>query len=171
MAVTGKAQGALGGGTRQWWVLASFIALCMITGSIAGAVTAPAIDGWYRALAKPDWTPPDWLFGPAWTVLYILMSVAAWRVWRTAGGFSGPARTPLIWFFIQLAFNFAWSFCFFAARSPLLGLIEIVPFWLSIVVTMVLFWRLDRWAGWMFVPYLAWVSFAAALNFAIWLMN
>lgn len=156
---------------RKWLALAGFVVLCLAVGGIAGWATSGSIDSWYRTIAKPDWTPPDWVFGPAWTTLYILMAVAAWRVWQTGGGFNGAARTALIWFFVQLAFNFGWSFAFFTAQSPLLGLIEVVPFWLSIMVTMVLFWRLDRWAGLMFVPYICWVSFAAALNFTIWLMN
>jgi len=97
--------------------------------------------------------------------------VAAARVWQAGGGWNGHARPALTWFFIQLAFNFAWTFCFFGAQSPLLGLIEMVPFWLSIAVTAWLFWRIDRIAGLLFVPYLAWVSFAAVLNFTIWSMN
>jgi translocator protein len=158
-------------GGRQWLAHIAFVALCMTVGSLAAWATAGAVDDWYRTIAKPDWTPPDWAFGPAWTVLYIAMGVAAGRVWQAGGGWRGPARTPLIWFFIQLAFNAGWSFAFFAARSPLLGLIEVVPFWLSIAVTGWLFWKTDRIAGLLFIPYIAWVSFAAALNLAIWLMN
>ena len=171
MNVIGKTGGTPQPSPARWRVTAAFIALCMTVGGLAGWATSGAIDSWYRTIAKPDWTPPDWAFGPAWTVLYIAMGVAAARVWQAGGGWNGPARTALIWFFIQLAFNFGWSFAFFTAQSPLLGLIELVPFWLSIVITAWLFWQHDRVAGFLFVPYIAWVSFAAALNFAIWLMN
>ncbi len=154
-----------------WRVTAAFVVLCLAVGSIASWATSGAIDGWYRTIAKPSWNPPDWVFGPVWTVLYVAMGVAAARVWQAGGGWNGHARPALTWFFIQLAFNFAWTFCFFGAQSPLLGMIEMVPFWLSIAVTAWLFWRIDRIAGLLFVPYLAWVSFAAVLNFTIWSMN
>lgn len=150
-----------------WAVLAGFIVLCLAVGGLGGFVTTPAIDGWYRTIAKPDWTPPDWVFAPVWTVLYVMMAVAAWLVWKTQDRIA-PA---MVLFFSQLALNFAWSLLFFGARSPGTALIEISFLWLSVLATMLAFFGRSRPAGWLFVPYLAWVSFAAALNFAIWRMN
>jgi benzodiazapine receptor len=152
---------------KQWLVLAGFILLCVTTGMIGGLVTAPSIENWYRTIAKPDWTPPNWLFGPVWTVLFIMMGVAAWLVWKTRDRIA-PA---MMLFGVQLALNLGWSLLFFGARSPGLALIEVVFLWGSVLLTMLAFFGRQRTAGWLFVPYLAWVSFAAILNFAIWSMN
>jgi len=152
---------------KQWFVLAGFILLCVTTGMIGGLVTAPSIESWYRTIAKPSWTPPDWLFGPVWTVLFIMMGVAAWLVWKTRDRLA-PA---MILFGLQLALNLGWSLLFFGARSPGLALIEVVFLWGAVLLTMLAFFGRQRTAGWLFVPYLAWVSFAAILNFAIWWMN
>lgn len=152
---------------NQWLVLAGLILLCLITGTIGGMASAGAIEDWYRTIAKPSWTPPDWVFGPVWTVLYIMMAVAAWLVWKT-GDRVAPA---LILFGVQLALNLLWSLLFFGARSPGLALIEVVFLWTSVLLTMLAFFGRQSTAGWLFVPYLAWVSFAAVLNFAIWRLN
>jgi translocator protein len=151
---------------KQWWVLAGFLALCLAVGTGAGVVTAPAVAEWYPFLNKPSWTPPSWLFAPAWTVLYILMAVAAWLVWK-----AGNAKTALILFFAQLLLNFAWSVLFFGARSPGLGLIDVAAMWLAIAATIFAFAFRSRLAAFLMVPYLCWVSFAAALNAAIFMMN
>lgn len=152
---------------KQWLVLAGFILLCLAAGAIGGVATTDAIPVWYHGLAKPSWNPPDWLFGPVWTLLYIMMAVAAWLVWRT-GDRVGPALTL---FFAQLAFNLAWSLIFFSLRSPGWALVEVVFLWSSVLLTMLAFFNRHRVAGWLFVPYLAWVSFAAVLNLVIWQMN
>lgn len=152
---------------KHWLVLAGFILLCLAVGGIGGFATAPAIDSWYRTIAKPSWNPPDFVFGPVWTILYIMMGVAAWLVWRR-GERLAPALTL---FFVQLAFNLAWSLIFFGLRSPGWALVEVVFLWSSVLLTMLAFFRRDRAAGWLFVPYLAWVSFAAILNLVIWQMN
>jgi benzodiazapine receptor len=152
---------------NQWLVLAGFILLCLMTGMIGGLATAPSIESWYRTIAKPVWTPPDWVFGPVWTVLYIMIGVAAWLVWKTRDRVA-PA---MVLFGVQLALNLAWSLLFFGARSPGLALIEVVFLWTSVLLTMLAFFGRQSTAGWLFVPYLAWVSFAAILNFAIWTMN
>jgi tryptophan-rich sensory protein len=127
------------------------------------------VDGWYASIAKPSWNPPNWIFGPVWTTLYILIGVSAWRVWRT--GAFGRDRTTLALFLVQWAFNFAWSGCFFGMRSPGLALIEIACLWALIAVLIARFWRHDRAAAMLLVPYLLWVSFATALNAAIWWLN
>lgn len=146
--------------------LAAFVAACFAVAALGGWATAGGLEAWYPALAKPSWTPPDWLFGPVWTVLYLSMAVAAWRVWRRVGW--GGALTA---FAVQLALNLAWSVGFFGLRSPGLGVAIIVPLWVAILVALRRFQRVDPVAGWLMAPYLAWVTFAAALNAAVWWLN
>jgi benzodiazapine receptor len=124
---------------------------------------------WYASLVKPAWTPPNAVFGPAWTLLYVLMGLAAWRVWRRAG--FGGAGAPLALFILQLGLNALWSYLFFGLRRPDLAFFDIVVLWTSILVLVTLFWRLDRGAGALLLPYLGWVGFAACLNLAIWRLN
>lgn len=121
---------------------------------------------WYLALQKPSWNPPAWLFGPVWGLLYTLMAVAAWLVWLR----SSDTR-PLVPYFLQLALNAAWTPVFFAAHRMDLALGIIVALWIMIGVTMVVFFRIRAVAGWLFVPYLLWVSFATLLNFTLWRLN
>jgi translocator protein len=125
---------------------------------------------WYANLARPSFDPPDWVFAPVWTTLYLLMAFALWRVLRVPDS-STPRRLALSLFFIQLALNAAWSWMFFAAHDPLLGLINIVPQFLVILGTVVAFRRLDQTAAWCLLPLAAWVAFAGVLNIAIWLLN
>jgi tryptophan-rich sensory protein len=135
---------------------------------VGGLFTGRSVSTWYRTLSRPDWTPPDRLFGPVWTVLYLSMAVAAWMVWRRGT----PAVTAaMAAFAVQLALNVAWSALFFGLRSPAAGLADIVLLWLAIAATIALFLRVSIPAGLIMLPYLAWVTFAAALNFAIWRMN
>jgi tryptophan-rich sensory protein len=124
---------------------------------------------WYLQIAKPSWTPPGWLFGPVWTFLYLAMATAAWLIWRNVGWHRG--RMALIAYAAQLALNGLWSWFFFGQRMIGAALIDIVLLWLAIIVTTGLFFRISRPAGWLFVPYLLWVSFATALNFEIWRLN
>lgn len=152
---------------NSWAVLILLILLCLAVGMLGGLASSASIDGWYRTIAKPDWTPPDMVFGPVWTLLYIMMAVAAWLVWRS----DELVRPALILFFGQLALNLLWTLLFFGARSPGLALIEVVFLWLAVLMTMLAFFARSRLAGWLFVPYLAWVSFAGVLNAAIWWMN
>jgi len=149
--------------------LIAFVALCLGIAGIGGAITATSVGSWYQALAKPSFNPPDWAFAPVWTALYIMMGIAGWRIWRTAGFRGG--RAALSAFAVQLALNLGWSFAFFGLRSIAAGLVEIAVLFLAIVVTAVLFWRLDRAAGLLFAPYIAWVAFAALLNTALWVLN
>ncbi len=151
---------------NQWFVLAAFLAVTFAVALVGGAVTAGSVRDWYPAIAKPTWSPPAWLFGPAWTLLYALMAVAAWLVWRRAGW--GGA---LAWFAVQLALNAAWSPLFFGLHRIDLALADIALLWLAIIGTTMAFWKVTPLAGWLFLPYLAWVSFATALNFAIWRLN
>ena len=132
--------------------------------------TMPNLEPWYAGLAKPGFTPPNWVFGPAWGTLYVLMAVAAWRVLRTPP--HGPRIGPAIaLFYLQLAFNAAWSWMFFGVHSPVLGLVNIIPQVAVIAATIVAFWRIDRIAGALLVPLAAWVGFAAALNAGVVILN
>jgi translocator protein len=137
---------------------------------LANLATSPNIPTWYEGLAKPGFTPPNWVFGPVWTVLYAVMAFAAWRILSapTTGHGRGAALAA---FWVQLALNAAWSFAFFAARSPLAGLVAIGALLAAIVTTIGLFRRIDGLAAWLLVPYAAWVAYAAALNLAIWRLN
>ena len=136
---------------------------------------APALGGlfmpgdWYAQIKKPAWNPPGWIFGPVWTALYVMMAASAWLVWRR-GGFP-MRRGPLGLFLVQLALNAAWSPLFFGLKDPALAYAEIVLLWLAILGTLVVFWRVDRFAGALLAPYLAWVGFAAVLNFTLWRLN
>ena len=146
--------------------LVVLLILCFAVAGVGGLATAPSIPNWYAGLAKPSWTPPGWVFGPVWSVLYLSMAVAAWLVWRR-----GDAVVPMMLFGIQLVFNAAWSWLFFGLHSPGAAFIDIVLLWMAIAATTVVFWRRSTLAGILFVPYLIWVSFAAVLNFAIWRLN
>ena len=126
-------------------------------------------DEWYKRLTKPTWNPPNWIFAPVWTVLYLLMAAAAWLVWRRYG-ITG-AVLPLVLFVVQLLLNAAWTWSFFGLHRPGAALIDIVVLWVTLLTTLILFWRLEPLAGILLAPYLAWVSFATALNWAIWRMN
>ncbi len=152
---------------NKWLVLAGFIVLCLGVGVVSGVMTAGAMVDWYPTLNKPFFNPPSWVFAPAWTLLYIMMAVAAWRVWL-----AGPSSKPALnLFFIQLILNFLWSVFFFGLHSPALALIDIIAMWIMIALTMRAFFKVARPAGWLLVPYLAWVSFAAVLNASIWWLN
>jgi tryptophan-rich sensory protein len=142
------------------------VATAMVVGQIA---TYPNLAPWYASLTKPSFNPPNWIFGPIWTTLYLLMAFSVWRILRLPDG--AMRRTALTLFFIQLALNAAWSWMFFAANSPLLGLVNIVPQIALIVATVVVFYRLDRLASYCLLPLSAWVAFATVLNFSIWLLN
>ncbi len=155
---------------RNGLVLAGFIALCLAVGALGGWVTAPAVAEWYPTLNKPAWNPPDWLFAPVWTTLYVLMAVAAWLVWQR--GQQGAAITgAMVLFFSQLLLNLAWSFLFFGARQPGTAFMEILMLWATLLATIVAFWRVSKPAGLLLLPYIAWVSFAALLNYTVWQMN
>lgn len=149
--------------------LAVAIFICFGAAGLGSLFTTPSTGGWYLTLRKPAWTPPNWVFGPVWSLLYLSMAAAAWLVWRKSG-MSG-ARLALVLFAVQLLFNVSWSAIFFSAHMPGLAFAEIVLLWLMILATIVSFWPVSRTAGWLLVPYLLWVAFAAALNYSIWRLN
>lgn len=152
---------------NPWIVLALFVIICLAVGLGAGWATQQSVTDWYPTLVKPSWNPPNWVFGPVWTLLYIMMAVAGWLVWRNGT----DVKPALTLFFSQLALNFAWSFLFFGARSPWLGLVGIAMLLLAVATTTFVFWRITKPAGLLFVPYLAWVTFASLLNLTIWRLN
>lgn len=145
------------------WLVACFVA------SGIGALASARAGIFYSQLSQPSWAPPAWLFAPVWSVLYILMAVAAWLVWRKHG-FRG-ARAALWLFIIQLAANALWTWLFFGLHSGASSLAEIVILWLLIAATIFAFWRLHRLAALLLLPYLAWVSFATVLTLSLWRMN
>jgi len=151
---------------RRWLALAGWLLLCFAAASM-GALFMPG--EWYAALNKPAWNPPGWIFGPVWTALYIMMAVAAWLVWRQ-GGWS-KQRKPLLRFLGQLALNALWTPLFFGLHWPGVAFLEIILLWLAIAWTIAAFWCVQRAAAWLLAPYLAWVSFAAVLNGALWRLN
>lgn len=149
--------------------LVAFLFTCLVVSGIGGLVTASSVGDWYTTLNKPDFNPPNWVFAPVWTALYVLMAIAVWRVWRSAE--TAARHRALQVFGIQLALNLLWSVVFFGFQQIGLALAEILLLVSTIAFCAVLFWRIERLAGWLFFPYLLWVSFAAALNLSLWLLN
>lgn len=143
--------------------------LVFFAAALGNWATMSNVGGWYQTLARPSWAPPDWVFGPVWTVLYAMMAVAAWLVWRQKGW--RAARWPLTLFLVQLALNSLWSAIFFGLQQPAWACVEIVALWIAIAATLVAFWRRSRLAGALLLPYLLWVTFAAALNFEFARLN
>lgn len=154
-------------GLRDILFLIGFISLCLAVGGVSGYFTVAGVREWFPTLVKPSFNPPSWLFAPVWTVLYIMMGIAAWLVWRQGG----DIHLALWMFFIQLGLNFLWSFLFFSLRRIDVALVEILVLWISIATTLCLFWGVDQRSGLLLVPYLAWVSFASLLNAAFWRLN
>ena len=150
-------------------VVVGFLLVSFVAGAIGSVFTRRAIPEWYVTLRKPTWTPPNWVFGPVWSTLYLMMGLAAWLVWRKVGW--AEATTALALFGAQLALNALWSVLFFGMRSPGAAFVEMVVLWVMIVVTMVVFWAIRPVAGALLLPYLMWVTFAARLNWAVWRMN
>ena len=146
--------------------LACFITACFLT-ALTGACFRPG--EWYELLKKPSWRPPNRLFAPVWTILYLMIAVAGWLIWREAG--FARAGLPLAVYALQLILNGAWTPLFFGLHRPDLGFVDIVLVWVSIIATIALFYPINVVAALLLVPYLAWVTFAAALNFAVWRLN
>ena len=154
---------------RSWLALAGWLLVCFAIGGLSSIFPAKNIPTWYAALVKPPLNPPNQLFGPVWTVLYALMGIAAWIVWKTRP--SPCRRRGLRLFCVQLALNFLWTWIFFSRHQPLTAFADIVALWIAILLTALTFRKMSHTAAWMLVPYLAWVTFAGYLNFAIWRLN
>lgn len=155
---------------RSAFELAVAIILCQLAGVIGTIFTSPAIDGWYIELVKPAINPPGWVFGPVWTILYILMGIAAFLVWKK-GIHRKDVKIALGIFGLQLVLNTLWSILFFGLQSPFAALVEITFLWLAIVATILAFTKISKVAAWLMTPYLLWVSFALYLNYLIWSIN
>jgi benzodiazapine receptor len=139
-----------------------------IAGGLGAFFTLDSVRDWYLTINRPSWNPPNWIFGPVWTTLYVLMGIACYLIWKS----NHPEKRKLMTlYFIQLGLNALWSPAFFGAQSPLFGLIVIIPLWVLILSSILQFRKVSNWASGLMVPYLLWVSFATALNGAIWWLN
>jgi benzodiazapine receptor len=143
---------------------------CQCAGAIGSIATTPAIPTWYATLQKPSFSPPNWLFAPAWITLYLLMGVAAFLIWRKGFKQKG-VRAALVIFLVQLVLNALWSVVFFGLQSPLWGVVVIIALWIAILITIIKFFKLSTAAGSLMLPYILWVSFAAVLNIALFMLN
>ncbi|MBK7411744.1 MAG: tryptophan-rich sensory protein [Ignavibacteria bacterium] len=155
--------------TWQQWLGLLFSLLLVFAAAAAGGLASASAGSFFMELDRPLWAPPAWLFGPAWTVLYLLMGVASWLVWRR-GGFS-DARLALTLYGVQLVLNGLWTWLFFVMRSGSLAFVDLIVPWLLILATIIAFWRKNKLAGLMLVPYLIWVAYASALTFSLWQRN
>lgn len=147
------------------------IAICLCVAYFSSIATQSGVNDWFTTVEKPFFNPPNWVFAPVWTILYIMMGIAGGLVWAKMNEQRDAVRSALFFFAVQLGLNGFWSLLFFGLKNPLLALIEIVLLWLMIYETYVKFKKIDNVAGWLFVPYLAWVSFATILNASIWWLN
>ena len=146
------------------------ILIPLLVGSIAGFFTTAGVNGWYAVANKPFFNPPNWLFAPVWTALYIMMGIALYLVWKTETT-NAVKQTALILFGVQLALNFLWSFIFFYAKQPGWAFADIIAMWIVILLSIIWFGKISTTAAWLLVPYIFWVSFASLLNFYIWKHN
>jgi len=156
--------------SENYWKLAASVVVCLLAGFIGAFFTTPSIPAWYASLAKPTFSPPNWLFAPVWTTLYILMGVAFFLVWRKSAK-NKNFKISAALFALQLFLNVLWSAVFFGMHSLAGGLAVIILLWLAILANIIWFWRSSRAAGALMVPYIAWVSFAAFLNYVVWTLN
>jgi len=149
--------------------LISSIALCVLLGSVGGLVTVNEIPNWYATLNKPSFNPPNWLFGPVWTTLYVLMGISVYLIWKQP--VSKERNKALQLFILQFILNFCWSFIFFGLHATGWALIEMITLWILILLSILYFAKHSKTAAWLLVPYISWVSFALLLNAAIWKLN
>jgi benzodiazapine receptor len=154
----------------DFWRLVISVVICQLAGIIGSVFTTPAIAGWYVSIRKPAFTPPNWLFAPVWIILFLLMGISLFMVWRI-GLDTANVGTGLTLFGIQLALNILWSVAFFGLRSPIAGLIVIIILWVFILLTIVQFSKLSELAALLLIPYIVWVSYAAVLNLSIFILN
>ena len=152
---------------RNYLELALAILLCNLAGFIGSVFTMPSIPTWYAALVKPAFNPPNWIFGPVWTLLYILMGIALYLVWQKRAG----ARAAIWLFLVHLVINALWSVVFFGWHEILWAFVVIILLWLMIVALIWMFYKVNKTAAYLLVPYLLWVSFASLLNYALWSLN
>lgn len=158
--------------SRRWVdfvALAGFLGICLGVAGAGALMTFPSLTPWYANLNKPQWNPPNTIFGPVWTTLFILMALAAWLIWYERE--RKNIGTAMVWFFVQLLLNCAWSGLFFAFHSPGAALLDVILLWSSILICIGCYWRINRMAACLMIPYLLWVTFAFFLNLTIWKLN
>ena len=146
------------------------ILVCQGAGIIGSLFTSPAISGWYVGIQKPSFNPPNWVFAPVWTLLFLLMGISVYLVWNRGLG-SKKTKTAILFFALQLTLNIFWSILFFGLQSPLYAFIEIIMLWLAILLTVISFYKISKTAAYFLLPYILWVSFALILNFSILILN
>ena len=146
------------------------ILIPLLVGAISGFFTSSGVNGWFALANKPWFNPPNWIFAPVWTTLYILMGIALFLVWR-ANVAKTIKQTAIILFAVQLTLNFFWSFIFFKLQQPSWAFVEIILMWVAILLTILWFAKINKAAAWLLVPYICWVSFASVLNYSIWQLN
>lgn len=151
----------------NYFKLITSIVICQLAGIIGAFFTTPYIKTWYAGLNKPSFNPPNWIFGPVWTTLFVLMGIALYLVWTNDKNTIQARKI----FALQLALNVLWSYLFFAMQRPGFAFFEIIFLWVAILYTIISFYKISKWAGYLLVPYILWVSFAAFLNFSIWIIN
>lgn len=156
---------------NRYFKILIFVATCLGIGYLSSVVTRSSVDSWYPTLVKPPFNPPNWVFAPAWTTLYVLMGIAGGLVWQKIEEQPEEVRKALQFFWIQLALNALWSYLFFGLKNPLLALVEICLLLLMIYETYLKFSKINKGAGYLFIPYILWVSFALILNASIWWLN
>ncbi|MFC1613453.1 TspO/MBR family protein [Patescibacteria group bacterium] len=154
---------------KKTFKLIAAILICQAAGIIGSFFTTPSIKGWYASLNKPSFNPPNWIFGPVWTSLFLLMGISLYLVWKSQKG--RKRSIALTTFSVQLVLNIIWSFLFFELNCPLCAFIEIIILWLAIALTIYYFAKINKKAAYLLLPYLFWVSFAMILNFSIWILN
>jgi len=146
------------------------LALPQLAGIVGSLFTTSAIPTWYATLQRPSFSPPNWIFGPAWITLYILMGISVYLIWQRIEK-NKIAKSALWMFWVHLFFNASWSIIFFGLQNPGLAFVNIIIIWLLIIALMIKFWKINRWASYLLIPYLLWVSFASVLNYFIWYLN
>lgn len=146
------------------------IAIPLLVGGASGFFTITGVDSWYQTINKPSWNPPNWVFGPVWTTLYIMMGIALFLVWKEDTS-EELKKIAIALFSVQLILNFFWSFIFFNLQQPGWALVEIIAMWFFILLTIFAFAQVNKTAAWLLVPYISWVSFATILNYSIWQLN
>jgi len=142
------------------------IVLCLSAGFIGSFFTVTGVNSWYTTINKPVFNPPNWVFGPVWTFLYILMGISLYNIWN-----SKKNKSALMFFYAQLALNTLWSILFFGFENPLVAFVEIIILWAAILITIIKSYRISKAASYLLIPYILWVSFASVLNFSIYLLN
>ncbi|MFZ2038734.1 MAG: TspO/MBR family protein [Minisyncoccia bacterium] len=152
-------------------LMIKFVVMSEFAGLIGSIFTAPAIDGWYASLEKPLFNPPNWVFGPVWTTLFLLIGVAVYWIYINTDATSIKKRIAFIVFGIQFILNIIWSLLFFKLQSPFLAFVEVIILWIFILLTIILFYKISKKAGIILLPYILWVSLAAYLNWQLWLLN